>query len=256
MDDFASALRSGEPVVGTWLGIGHPAVAEIVAGVDVDFVVIDTEHAPAGLETLENVLRAVEAAPGNTAALSRVPWNDPVRIKRLLDTGPAGVVVPMVESAAGAREAVEAMRYPPEGIRGIAATRASRYTAGFPEYVETANEDLVTVLQVESEAGVANAGAIAHVEGVDALLVGPSDLSAAIGAFPDTDDDRVVEAVETVVAAGEAAGVPVGTLVVDPAEVPTWLDHGLDFLIVGFDAAFVANGAREALESFEAAVER
>lgn len=256
MDDFASALRSGDPVVGTWLGIGHPAVAEIVATADLDFVVMDTEHTPAGLETVEDVLRAVESAPGETAALARVPWNDPVRIKRLLDTGPAGLVVPMVESAAEARDAVAAMRYPPEGIRGIAASRATDYTAGFPESVETANEDLVTVLQVESAVGVENAEAIARVEGVDALLVGPSDLSAALGAFPETDDERVVEAVEDVVDAGEAAGIPVATLVVDPAEVDTWLDRGLDFLIVGFDAAFVAEGVREALETFEAALER
>lgn len=255
MTDFASALRDGDPVAGTWLTIGHPAVAEIAAGLEFDFVVVDTEHAPTSLETVENQLRAVEAAEGDTAALARVPWNDPVRIKRLLDTGPAGLVVPMVETAQEAREAVAAMRYPPEGIRGIAAARASNYTHDFVEYVETANEDLVTIVQIESERGLANAEDIAAVEGVDALFVGPSDLAAAVGAFPDQDDPAVVEAVEQVAAAGEAAGTPVGTLAVDPDRIETWLDRGMDFLVVGFDVAFVAEGASEALAAYRDALE-
>lgn len=255
MSEFASALRRGDPVVGTWLGLGHPAAAEAVAGSDVDFVVVDTEHAPASLETVENVLRGVDAAPGNTAALARVPWNDPVRIKRLLDTGPAGLVVPMVESAAEAREAVTAMRYPPGGDRGIAASRASDYTHGFEDYVEQADEDLLTVVQVETAAGVENAEEIAAVEGIDALFVGPSDLSASLGAFPDADDERVVEAVEAVVAAGEATGVPVGTLAIDPDRADHWLDLGMDFLVVGVDFAFLADGAAAAVDAFEDALD-
>lgn len=255
MTDFASALRGGDPVVGTWLTIGHPAVAEIVAGADPDFVVVDTEHAPAGMETVENVLRGVEATDGETAALARVPWNDQVRIKRLLDTGPAGLVVPMVETAGEAREAVAAMRYPPDGVRGIAASRASDYTAGFPEHVER-DEAPVTVVQIESGEGVENAEAIAAVDGVDALFVGPSDLSASLGAFPDTDDPRVVEAVESVVAAADAADVPVGTLAVDPDTVDDWLDRGMDFMVVGVDMAMLAEGTVDALESFETALGR
>jgi 2-keto-3-deoxy-L-rhamnonate aldolase RhmA len=255
MSDFASALRTGDPAVGTWLTIGHPAVAEIVAGADPDFVVVDTEHAPADVATVENVLRAVEAADGDTAALARVPWNDQVRIKRLLDPGPAGLVVPMVETAAEAREAVAAMRYPPDGVRGVAASRASNYTAGFPDHVESDGEPL-TLLQIESGAGVENAAAIAAVDGVDALFVGPSDLSASLGAFPDTDDPGVVEAVESVVAAGEAADVPVGTLAVDPGAVDDWLDRGMDFMVVGVDMAMLAAGTADAVEAFETALGR
>ena len=256
MDDFASALRGRDPVVGTWLSIGHPAVAEIVATADLDFVVVDTEHAPTGLESVANVLRAVEAAEGDTAALARVAWNDPVRVKRLLDTGPAGLVVPMVESAEEAREAVAAMRYPPEGVRGIAAARATDYTTGFESYVETANEHLLTVLQVESGVAAERAAAIGDVDGVDALFVGPADLSASLGAFPDADDERVGAAVDRVVAGGEAADVPVGTLVVDPANVDDWLDRGMDYLVVGLDAAFLADGASAAVDAFADAVDR
>jgi 2-keto-3-deoxy-L-rhamnonate aldolase RhmA len=255
MSEFAAALRSSEPVVGCWLAVGHPAVAEAVAGADLDFVVVDTEHAPSGLETVENVLRGVEAAPGETAALARVPWNDPVRIKRLLDTGPGGVVVPMVESAEEARAAVEATRYPPEGVRGIAASRASDYTRNFEAYVERANEDVLTVLQVETGTGAEHAAAIGAVDGVDALFVGPADMAASVGAFPDQRGDRAVEAVEQVVAGAEAAGVPVGTLAVDPGEVDFWLDLGMDFLVVGVDFAFLADGADEAAATFRDAVD-
>jgi 2-keto-3-deoxy-L-rhamnonate aldolase RhmA len=256
MSDLAAALRSGEPLVGSWLSVGHPSVAEAVAGADLDFVVVDTEHAPTSLETVENVLRGVEAAPGDTTALARVPWNDPVRVKRLLDTGPAGVVVPMVESAAEAREAVAATRYPPEGVRGIAASRASDYTRSFEEYVARANEDLLTVVQIETGAGAEAAEDVAAVDGVDALFVGPADLSASLGTFPDQRDDRVVDAVEQVVAAGEDAGVPVGTLAVDPKEVDFWLDRGMDFLVVGVDVAMLAAGADEAAAAFRDAVDR
>lgn len=251
MSDFVTDLRNGKPVSGTWLSMGDPTVAEIVAGLDFDFVVIDTEHAATTLESVEHVLRAVDAARGNTAALARVPWNDPVRIKRLLETGPSGLLIPMVESAAEARTAVRAMRYPPDGDRGIAAGRASNYTHDFVESVETANERLVTIVQVETRRGLENAAEIASVDGVDALFIGPADLSAALGAFPGTDDPVVVGAVEQIVEAAGAAGVPVGTLAVDSGEIDTWFDRGMDFLVVGFDAAFVAEGAAAALRAYQ-----
>ncbi|MEF8831874.1 MAG: aldolase/citrate lyase family protein [Halobacteriales archaeon] len=246
-------LRQRNPVVGTWLSIGHPAVAEIAAGSDLDFVVLDTEHSPTDLETAENMLRAVEAAGGT--ALARVPWNDPVRIKRLLDAGPSGLVVPMVETATQAREAVAAMRYPPEGDRGVAAARAAEYGRSFEEYVTDASDDLLTVVQVETETGVGNAGDIAAVEGVDALFVGPADLSSSLGSFPDWHDERAVDAVGTVVEAADAAGVAVGTLAAGPDEVDTWLDRGMDFLAVGTDAGMLVDATDEAAAAFERATD-
>ena len=183
-----------------------------------------------------------------------MPWNDPVRIKRLLDTGPAGLVVPMVETAEEARDAVRAMRYPPEGDRGIAPARASNYTHDFPGYVREANDRLLTVVQIETGRGLENATDIAAVEGVDALFVGPSDLSAALGTFPDADAAEVVDAVERIVTAGADAGVPVGTLTVDPDGVAAWFDRGMDFLVVGLDASFLASGAEQAVSAFEDAL--
>jgi 2-keto-3-deoxy-L-rhamnonate aldolase RhmA len=253
MTALQSALRNGDPVVGTWLTIGHPQVAEIAAGSDLDFVVVDTEHATMDLADVEDLLRATEAAGGT--ALARVPWNDPVRIKRLLDTGPAGLVVPMVETAEQARQAVSAMRYPPDGERGIAAARAADYGRSFESYVTDESEDLLTVVQIETERGVQNAAEIAAVDGVDALFVGPADLSASVGAFLDFESGAVTGALDAVTEAGARQDVPVGTLASGPDAVDDWLDRGMDFLAVGVDAGMLVDGTDRAAATFRDATE-
>lgn len=244
------ALEDREPITGTWLSIGHPAVAEILASLEYDYIVIDTEHTPMGLETLEDVLRGIEAG-GDVASIARVPWNDPVRIKRLLDTGVDGVLIPMVDTPEEAREAVEAVRYPPEGRRGIAAGRASRYGLEFEEYVARADEELATIVQIETETGVENAESIARVDGVDSLLVGPADLSAALDVFGEWDDDRFVDAVDAVLEAGEATGTAVGTLSIDADDVERWHEAGFDYQIVGVDFLELIDGARRLRDRYE-----
>ena len=245
------AIRSREPVAGTWLSIGHPAVAEISAGLGFDFVTIDTEHAPLSAETAENMLRAVDAADGGTEAVVRVAWNDPVRIKRALDIGPAGIMVPMVETRADAEAAVDAIRYPPEGSRGMAAARASDYGRSFEEYVERANDDLLTVVQIESERGVESAAEIASVDGIDALLIGPADLSASLGAFGEHDGEVVTDAVDRVLDDAHAADVPVGTLTTAAGDVAWRVEQGFDFLITGVDAGHLAEGSLRAKGAYE-----
>ena len=248
--EFATALRSGEPVAGSWISIGHPQVAEITALLGFDFVVIDTEHTPTGLETVENMVRAVEYHESN--AIVRVPWNDPIRIKRTLDVGPTGLLIPMIETEDEARAAVESMQYPPDGIRGMASSRASEYGLRFEDYVETANETLLAILQIETKRGVTNAADIAAVEGVDALLIGPADLSASLGSVGDWDSTVVTDAIETVL---DTSSVPVGTLAVADGEIDRWITRGFDFVIVGIDANYLVRGAREAKETFETAIE-
>ncbi|PSQ12080.1 aldolase [Halobacteriales archaeon QS_7_69_60] len=238
MDDLAES-------VGTWCSLSDPAVVELAAGGDVDFVVVDTEHTPMGLETVADCLRA--AAAGGCPAVARVPWNDPVRIKRLLDLGPEGLLVPMVDTAAEAREAVAATRYPPAGVRGIAAARAADYGRSFERYVESTHRELTVAVQVESETAVDNAADIAAVDGVDALFVGPADLSAALGCFGDHDAAAFRAAVETVLAAGAAADVPVGTLGTTPAELRSLGELGFDFLVAGADFAHLVEGQRRAV---------
>lgn len=251
-----TALSEGRHPVGTWLSIGHPSLAEVTARLDFDFVLIDTEHTPIGLETLENMVRAVDAAGTDTDVVVRVPWNDMVQLKRVLDIGVDGVMVPMIESAADARELVESVRYPPEGRRGIASGRAAGYGLDMAEYFETADGSLLTIAQVETRSGLESVEEIAAVNGVDALFVGPADLSGSLGVFADWDDDGYVAAVERVVEAGRTAGVPTGSLAVRARDIERRLAHGFDFLVAGKDTTTLVEGNREILDEHESALDR
>jgi len=238
------SLRSGEAVVGTWVSLADPAVAELLAP-DFEFVVLDTEHTPNTLETVANCARAVDAAPGDALPIARVAWNDPVRIKRILDLGLGGVMVPMVETPDEAEAAVAACRYPPEGIRGMAAARAHDYGRSFDEYVERANDDVLTILQVETEEGLSNVEEIAAVDGVDALFVGPADLSANLGVLGEWESDAFVDGVERIVTAAQDAGTPVGTLGVDVDQLRAFDSFDYDYVIAGVDAAMLLGGAAD-----------
>lgn len=238
------SLRSGEAVVGTWVSLADPAVAELLAP-DFEFVVLDTEHTPNTLETVANCARAVDAAPGDALPIARVAWNDPVRIKRILDLGVGGVMVPMVETPDEAEAAVAACRYPPDGIRGMAAARAHDYGRSFDEYVERANDDVLTILQVETEEGLSNVEEIAAVDGVDALFVGPADLSANLGVLGEWESDAFVDGVERIVTAAQDAGTPVGTLGVDVDQLRAFDSFDYDYVIAGVDAAMLLGGAAD-----------
>ena len=249
------ALEDESYPMGTWLSIGHPTVAEVSASSDVEFVLIDTEHTTMSLETVENMTRAVDAADSPTDTIIRVPWNDPIRLKRTLDIGINGVMVPMIDTADEARALVNAMRYPPDGIRGVASGRATEYGENFAEYVANANGSFTTIAQIESKEGLENAEAIARVDGIDALFVGPADLSAALGVFGQENPEKLVDAMEHVIEVGANADVAVGTLV-DPADVENRIKYGFDFLIVGKDTSTLATANREARTVYEDAIAR
>jgi 2-keto-3-deoxy-L-rhamnonate aldolase RhmA len=233
--------------IGTWTSLASPAVAEIAAGGGFDFVVVDTEHTPLGLEAVANNLRAIET--GDKHSIVRVPWNDPVRIKRLLDLGPDGLLVPMINSEEEAQAAVAATRYPPDGIRGVAAARAAEYGRSLDEYVHNDHRDLLTIAQVETRASVESSDRIAAVEGIDALLVGPADLSASLDVFGEWSADEFVTSVETVIQAGNVAGIPVGTLGTNPEQIRTLGSIGFDFMIAGVDFAHLIQGQQRAYDA-------
>jgi len=250
-----TAVRDGDPVVGGWVSIGHPAVAEILAGEGLDFVTLDTEHAPIGLERLADLARAVDAAPGDAVPFARVPAGDPVRIKRVLDTGVGGLLVPRVESAAAAETAVDASRYPPAGIRGVAGARASGYGRDLGTALDAADDAITRIVQIETEAALDRVEAIGRVDGVDALFVGPADLSAALGVPLDYDAPAFRDALAAVVDGAAAAGTPLGIFATDPEHLRTWLDAGVDFAIVGYDAAVLRSGTAALQAAFAEAVE-
>jgi len=243
-------LVAGESPVGSWVSLGAPAAAEAAGGLGFDFLVVDTEHTPLSVESAGELVRAVDAA-GDTDTVVRVPENDTTQVKRALDLGASGVMAPNIERAAAAESLVSATRYPPEGVRGVAGSRANGYGAHTKEYFETANDAIAVLPQIESAAGVENAEDIARVDGVDTLFLGPADLSANLGCFGEYDDPAFRDALDRVLAAGEAAGIPVGTLATSPAEIDMWHDRGLDYLIAGTDIGYLREGARAAREHFE-----
>jgi 2-keto-3-deoxy-L-rhamnonate aldolase RhmA len=249
--EFAERIRAGEPLSAGWVSLGHPRVAEIVALAGYDFVIVDIEHTPMSLETLDDVVRAIELRGVPTVV--RVPWNDPVELKRVLDIGVAGVMIPMVETAEAAEEAVDAMTYPPDGMRGVAGSRATSYGLEFGKYLENADDDLVTILQIETLPGVENAGEISRVEGVDSLFVGPSDLSASLGVAGDWEDEAVLGAIDDVL---EASEVPVGSLAVTDEGIEQWVEQGFDWVIAGVDSRNLLAASQSTNEAFERAVER
>lgn len=233
-DDFRARFVAGD-ALGTWISIGHPVVVEAAAVAGFDFVTIDAEHTELSLETVADLVRAAGAAPGDLGVIVRPAWNDPVRIKRILDIGINGIMVPMIESPSEAKELVEATRYPPDGVRGVASGRAAGYGKRFVQYVEEEHRSLITVAQIETRSGVERAAEIAAVDGIDSLFVGPADLSASLGAFAEWESPELRDAMRRVIDAGAAAGVPVGTLTVRPADVDDRVERGFDYQIAGKD---------------------
>lgn len=232
-------------LIGMWSCTGSPLVTEIAAGSGLDWLLIDGEHSANTLESLQVQLQAVAAYP--ITPLVRVPWNDPVTIKQMLDIGAQNLIVPMVSSADEARAAVAATRYPPAGIRGVgsALARSARWNRVEGYLVEAAQHVSVT-LQIETSAGVEAAAEIAAVDGVDAVFVGPSDLSASMGLLGQQTHPDVVAAVEHVFTAVAAAGKPVGVNAFDPVAADAYIAAGASFVAVGADVALLAR-ASEAL---------
>jgi len=247
LDPSFRAVLSGADrgLVGMWVCSGSPLLAEVAAGSGLDWLLIDMEHSANTLESVLVQLQAVAAYP--ITPLVRVPSNDIVSIKQVLDLGAQNLIVPMVSSAEEARAAVAATRYPPAGVRGVgsALSRSARWNR-VDGYLQDADAHISLTVQIETAAGVEAAAEIAAVDGVDAVFVGPSDLSASLGLLGQQTHPEVVAAVETVFAAVRAAGTPVGVNAFDPAAADAYLAAGADFVAVGADVALLAR-ASEAL---------
>lgn len=203
------ALKQGKPCLGIWLSFGHPTTNEAIAAAGYDFLMHDNEHSVTSLETTLSALRAAEAFP--LTSVVRAPWNDAVYLKRLLDMGAQSVMVPCVETADQAKAAVAACRYPPRGIRGSGPWRELGRGTDLAAYFKRAHEETLICCQIESERGVANAAAIAAVDGVDVCYIGPNDLSGSLGYFQDYAQPSVRRAIDRTLAAilkaGKAAGI-------------------------------------------------
>lgn len=235
-------LRAGRPAVGHWLSLPSPAVAELMAGCGMDWLVIDTEHGPADYERVEDLLRAVNGTPA--VPLVRVADNSPALIKKALDRGALGVLVPLVDTPEAAAAAVAASRYPPEGIRGVAGTRASRFGLDLESYVESWNREVLVAVQIETRRALDNVERIAVVPGVDVLFVGPNDLSAGLGLFQRFDHPEYIRAVARILGAANDHGIAAGYMCAGAESTLAKIDEGFRFVAAGTDARLLAGAAR------------
>lgn len=238
-DRLAGASR---PQIGMWVTSGSPVVAEICAGSGLDWLLIDTEHSPVGLETVQSLLQTIAAYP--ITPMVRAPSGDAVALKQLLDLGTQNLLVPMVDSAEEAEAAVRAVRYPPRGVRGVgsALSRSARWNR-VEGYLTKAGEFTSLYVQIESRAGVEAAAKIAAVDGVDGVFVGPSDLAASMGLLGQQTHPDVTAAVLGTFEAVRAQGKPVGVNAFDPAQAQRYLDAGASFVLIGADVTLLAQGS-------------
>jgi 4-hydroxy-2-oxoheptanedioate aldolase len=241
-DRWRSELATGQVMRGVWIASGSDTVAEILGGVGADWLIVDTEHSISSPEGLLAQLRVLEAAPLFTVV--RIGSHDRREIGMMLDLGVRGLMVPMVESVADAASIVAATRYPPAGARGVGGgfARASRWNR-VPNYLTVSPSTFSLIAQVESVAGLAELASIAAVDGIDAVFVGPADLAASMGLLGQprhpTVRVAVIEAINTIRAAGKAAGVNA----FDPADATDYARAGAQLLGIGADVSLLAQGA-------------
>ncbi|MET0887250.1 MAG: HpcH/HpaI aldolase/citrate lyase family protein [Mycetocola sp.] len=238
-DALATASR---PLAGIWVCSGSPLAAEIVAGSGIDWILIDLEHGPNDLASTLLQLQAVAAYP--ITPVVRVPSDDVVAIKQVLDLGAQNLLVPMVSSKAQAEELVRAVRYPPRGVRGVgsALARSARWNR-VDDYLIDADQHVSLFVQIETKAGVDAAADIAATDGIDGVFLGPSDLAASMSLLGQQTHPDVIAAVLRAFEAVRKSGKPVGVNAFDPNMARTYFDAGASFLLVGADVAILARGS-------------
>jgi 2-dehydro-3-deoxyglucarate aldolase/4-hydroxy-2-oxoheptanedioate aldolase len=245
---FRQRLKDGELLIGTLVTVPAPAIAEILADLTFDWLFIDMEHGP--FEALE-AQALLQAAGTRCPCLVRVPAGEEVWIKKALDIGAVGVIVPQVNSVEQAEQVVRQCKYPPEGNRGVGLARAHGYGSRFQQYVDTANEQVAVVIQVEHVDGLRDVGSIVQVPGIDAVLIGPYDLSASLGRMGQVDHPDVLEAIAQIREACVAEGVALGAFGVNADAVQPFIEQGFGLIAVGTDALFLMQAAQGALATIE-----
>ena len=242
---FAQALRAGDKQVGLWISLCSNFVAEVTAHAGYDWALIDMEHSPNDYFSVLSQMQAFAAS--DTTAIVRVEWNDTVAVKRLLDLGAPGILFPMIQSVEEAEQAVAATRYPPRGVRGVSgATRATKF-GRIADYVARVENETAVLLQLETRAAVEQAEAIAEVEGISGIFFGPADIAADMGKLGKPMDPEVWALIKPSAQKLIANGIPVGTLVLDPAFATELLNEGFTFVACGTDASLLAKASDQLL---------
>ncbi len=247
---FTRALKAGDKQVGLWISLCSNIVAEVTAPAGYDWALIDMEHTPNDYFSVLGQLQAFAAS--NTTAIVRADWNDTVIVKRLLDLGAPGIMFPMIQSVQEAEKAVAATRYPPHGVRGVSgATRATKF-GRVTDYVARIADETTVLLQLETRHAVEQVEAIADVDGITGIFFGPADIAADIGKVGHPMHPEVWALIRPAAQKLIAKGMPVGTLVLDPAFATELLNEGFSFVACGTDASLLAKASDALLSQVKA----
>ena len=240
-------LQTNTLTIGSWITLGHPAIAEIMANSGFDWLTIDMEHSAITLHEAQQLIQIIDLL--GCVPLVRVGSNDPNLIKRVMDAGSHGVIVPMVNSAKDAEAAVKAVKYPPVGTRGVGLARAQGYGVDFENYKDWAEKDSIVIVQIEHIDAVDNIEEILLTDGVDAFIIGPYDLSGSLGIPGEFNDPKVIEALERVKEGAKKTNMISGFHVVppEPNQLKYKIDEGYRFLAYSLDTLFLAETCRSDL---------
>lgn len=249
VNPFKRALRAGRQQVGLWSSLAHPTSVEILAGSSFDWLLLDMEHSPNDVNMVLSQLQAA-ASGGKAHPIVRPPWNESVIIKRLLDAGAQTLLLPFVQNADEARRAVAATRYPPDGVRGFASSaRAQRY-GRVKDYHAHAADEICVLVQVETPEALKHLEAIAAVDGVDGIFIGPGDLSSTMGMLGRQNHPDVVSTIEAAIRRIVATGKAAGILTSDETLAKRYIAAGTTFTAVGSDVGLLVRGAEQLAGKF------
>lgn len=245
--DLKAKLKSGAPCLGTWITLGHPAIAEIFARSGFDWIVVDLEHSTISIEQAGELIRTIDLV--GAAPLVRLTSNDNNLIKRVMDAGAHGIVVPNVKTRQEAELAVSATRYAPRGHRGVGLARAQRYGPGFKDYLTWQQDGPTVVVQIEDQSALANLQAIFTTPGVDAFIIGPYDLSCSMGMPGEFDRPEFAEAIQRILRMGIQTGCPAGIHIVEPDSVRLRevIHEGYRFIAYSVDIRMLDVSSRQAI---------
>ena len=245
---FKRALKAGKAQIGLWSSLSSNYSVEVIAGAGFDWILLDMEHSPNDLESLLAQLQA--AAPYSNHPVVRVPWNDMVTVKRVLDIGAQSLLVPYVQNVEEARHAVAHTRYPPAGVRGVAGTtRATRF-GRVKDYAKRAHEEICVLVQVETQQALDNLEEICGTEGVDGVFIGPADLHASLGHAGEIANPKVKPLIDDAIRRIRKKGKAPGILTPNEADARHWLECGALFVAVGADVGILARGAEALAAKF------
>ena len=239
-------LTQHVPLVGTIVTLPSPEIAEILCSAGFDWLFIDLEHSAMGIKDAQAIL---QTAGPQVPCVIRVPFNDETWIKKSLDIGASGIIVPQIQSEEEAAQAVRWCKYPPEGSRSVGIARAQGYGAHFKAYVDSANTETAVILQIEHINAIHNITSIVEIPGIDCLFIGPYDLSASMGKMGHVTDPEIRTAISEVKKCADAAGIPTGIFGTSPEAVRPYIDDGFTLIAINIDTMILGNAAKKIVDA-------